>query len=354
MKINQYFLKIINLKLFFLKPKQNNILVYDRASKWFSDILFKGKKVCYYDTRHESINLYVFFKTILSTFFFNFYQNYKFNFFSYVNPKIIYTSVDTNIGFYKLKKIYPKAIYISDQNGMRSKKFYKDLKKEKKAGTALISDILFCFGNNDKKKISHYIKSKIYQLGNTVNNNFIYKSNKSNIYKVVYIPTGGILKKIDIKIFSYLIKFCEEKKLKLLFLDKQRFKRKKIIQSFFDGKFSYLSHKKKRYSYSSFNKNTIAVFTHSTLGYDLLAKGIKAFSFDSHHDYHERKKSNSGFYWENLTNYNNFKSAINKVINYENKKWKKKCLKLSYELNYYDKNNLKKKRIINNCLKSIY
>ena len=97
---------IINFKIYLKKPKQDNILVYDRVSKTFADALFKKKNFSIYDNRFESINIYIFFKT-LTQYNFNgistFKKNYKKIYFEYVKPKIIYTSIDNNPGFYKLK-----------------------------------------------------------------------------------------------------------------------------------------------------------------------------------------------------------------------------------------------------------
>ena len=151
-----YLKKIFNFKIFVTKPKQNKILVYDSVSEKFANILFSKNSYSFYDVRFESINIYVLLKTFFNSGLSNLRTNYKLNYFRFVNPKIIYTSIDNNIGFYRLKKIFPKAYYISDQNGIRDNKFFLDCKKFLKKGTEkLVSDIFFCFGNNDKKK---YIK----------------------------------------------------------------------------------------------------------------------------------------------------------------------------------------------------
>ena len=72
----------------------------------------------------ENINVYVVLKVLLKKGFKNFYRNYK-SFFNLVEPKIVYTSIDNDQGFYKLKEnCYTKATYISDQNGMRDNEFY--------------------------------------------------------------------------------------------------------------------------------------------------------------------------------------------------------------------------------------
>ena len=65
MRIIKFIKLIINFK-FFLKNQQKKILVYDRASEKFAEILFK-KDYSFYDVRYESINFYVIFNTIFKS-----------------------------------------------------------------------------------------------------------------------------------------------------------------------------------------------------------------------------------------------------------------------------------------------
>ena len=80
--------------------------------------MFKKNDIEFYDTRYESINIFVILFTL----------NYKINYFKFVSPKIIYTAIDNNIGFFKLKDIFPSPIYIADQKGMRDNIFYNECK----------------------------------------------------------------------------------------------------------------------------------------------------------------------------------------------------------------------------------
>ena len=66
----------------------------------------------------------------------NILDNYKKIYIELVSPKIVYTAIDNNPAFFKLKAVSNKPIYISDQNGMskvndsyKQESFYGDLKK---------------------------------------------------------------------------------------------------------------------------------------------------------------------------------------------------------------------------------
>lgn len=338
--------KILNFKIFFLKPKKNKILIYDKKSIKFAKIIFPKKNFSIYDVSFESLNIYVFFKTFFNTFYKDFFLNYKKNYFNYVQPKIIYTSIDTNLGFYKLKNIFPNALYISDQNGLRSRLFYKNFKKNKEK---LTTDLLFCFGDNDKNKIKKIINAKIFSLGNTINNQFNEKfSAGSKIKKIIFIYSGGKkIIEVDKKIFSNLIIFCKKKKIKLFLLDKVNGKNKNLFFSTFSKNFTYLSMNSYLSNYKIFDHNTLAVFSRSTLGFELMSRGIKAITFAINKKYHVKINDNRVCFVK-LKSYKKFETSLIKIIKYKNNTWKKISKKYSKKIISFDYKNLEKKKIIRN------
>ena len=84
----------------------------------FARILFSKKSYQIFDCRYESINIYVLCLTLLRFGVNNLKDNYKKMFIMLVSPKIVYTAIDNNPAFFKLKNIYDKPIYISDQNAL--------------------------------------------------------------------------------------------------------------------------------------------------------------------------------------------------------------------------------------------
>ena len=151
-----FFLQLIKAKWIFKKPNKKKILVYDRYTETlaFSQILFPKTNYEILDVRYESINIYVLFLTLLKFKFKNLRDNYKKIYLNLVSPKLVYTSVDNNLAFYRLKDLYNKAIYISDQNGMRQNTFNLECKKYiRKSKKKLKADHIFLFGQNEKKKI---------------------------------------------------------------------------------------------------------------------------------------------------------------------------------------------------------
>ena len=125
--------------------KKRNILIYDGVSLTIlKHIIFKEKFNVYFN-RWEKLNFWVLVLTLLK---FN-YRNiseikkhYKKNFISLCAPKVIITFIDNNPSFYELKSIYPEAITISIQNGVRKSNDLRMFNKKKKILLRLFPHIL--------------------------------------------------------------------------------------------------------------------------------------------------------------------------------------------------------------------
>tara|TARA_Y100000768_G_scaffold387033_1_gene377021 strand:- start:361 stop:1425 length:1065 start_codon:yes stop_codon:yes gene_type:complete len=340
-----FFQKILSFSLYY-KPDLNDLIIYDAESKLFAEKLFPKKNYTTYHTRYDGVSLYIFFQTIFKNGLKSFFKNYKINFFTFVNPKIVYTSTDNNIGFYKLKSLFPKILFIADQNGMRDKKFFLSGKKFKKK---LYSDIFFCFGNNEKLRLEKIIKGKIYPLGNTLNNN---KKNipisKFKLKNIVLISGMDIKKfKKDLIILKLLLELANNLKFKVYFFDRPKQNNKDfIIKNLKNNQFKYIPNCP--YDLNEFKKNSIFLFSHSTLGFEYLSKGFRVgcFNLNFLEHFEKKKYKNSGPFWENTSRKDKIKKLILRISKLNKNQWKKISKKYSAQFMFYDKNNFKKKKII--------
>lgn len=359
--LRDFFLKLMSFRLTFIKPKKNEILIYDKKSLTHAIILFPKKNFTYFATRMENINVYVVLKVLLKKGFKNFYRNYKCLFFNLVEPKIVYTSIDNDQGFYKLKEnCYSKAMYISDQNGMRDNLFCEAAKKYfQKYNKKFYSDIIFSFGNNEKKKLKKVISGKIYPLGATKNNFYYNKSKKrkKRIKNLIFISSAPIVKfKEDLILFRNAIKFCKRFKYNLYFIDRLKKNYKPYLSTYFNNDdYTYVSPKDSSETYKFFDQQNLMIFHHSSLGYEFLAKGFKSISFGHssgilHHGLKNNYKQ-EGLFWSNKIDYVSFEKKILTILKYDTNRWKSKVSKYSNETMCYDKFNKNKKKIINNILK---
>jgi len=87
------------------------------------------------------------------------------------------------------------------------------------------------------------------------------------------------------------------------------------------------------------------------MGYEALSKGLRVASFDHLKFNHGLKKyKKNGPFWCSDKKYTAVKNTLNKVINYNEKKWSLIYKTYSPQIMAYDKNNHKKKKIINNLI----
>lgn len=338
------------MKIFLKKPKKSDILIYDKQSIPFAKYLFKKKSFITYNVRYESINLSIFVKTLIKSGYKNFFLEYKKNFFQSVNPKIVYTSIDNNVGFYKLKNLYPKAVYIADQNGMRDNIFYNSCLKELKH-TELKCDFCFVFGSFEKKRLEKIINSNFIVSGNTSNNLNFYNNKKKK--KIIIYISSKITKytNLEKKIFFKLIKFCSINKYKLLYLDRLNQNNSKVLYKIFSKNgWTYVSPKNLSERNLILNKSDLVTFAHSTLGHECLSRGYRCISFD-YNRFNPAIKNQTGKYWCKPKSYNIVRKKIFKVMSYTPKEWNKITNKNINKVLIYNKDNIIKKKIINNILK---
>jgi len=352
--------KILRAKFIYKNPTSHKILIYDKLSEKFAKVLFPKNSYHIFDARYESLNIPIFFKTLLENGFKDLSENYKKNYIKKINPKIVYTSIDNSLGFYKLKKLFNNPIYISDQNGMRDNTFVDNCKNylKVKKNINLKCDYLFTFGLNEKKRLSNLIEGRKLPLGNTLNNYYLNQSRKIK-NKILFISSGINNKKIfnkDAIIFKHLINLCNNKSYQLSFLSRPNNQAEKVLKNKFPSKnWNLLVGKNRGEIYKLLSKFEIIIFAHSTLGYEALARGYKCISFNNHFfPHHKFLYKRSGPFWSQDISFNVIKKILLKVKNYKEKEWLLISKKYSKELMSYDKSNIKKLKIIKKILKKTY
>ena len=352
--------KLIFIKIDFFMPKQKKVLIYDDQTNFtgYSQIFFKEKEIATFYNRFERINLSILIKTFFEFNIFNFKQEYKRNFLKSVKPKIVYTSINNNPAFYKLKKMYPNAIYISDQNGMMNDNFYNYAKNEiNKKKKSYYCDYYFVFGSNDKKKLKKIIKGNIIVAGNSKNNHrkFFIKKKKN---KVVFISSKLRINLQEIDKLKIIYNYCYKNNLKLFFIDRPHQNNfKYIVKNIPNIKFTYFSGKNfgkkeddKKYHHLA--SAGLIIFAHSTLGYEFLSRSSRIVSYN-HTKYQpnfNKNYPNSGPFWYCGNNPKKLEKIIYKVLSYKNKDWNKVAKYYSSKIMFYDKKNSIRKKIIRKCL----
>ena len=368
----------IILKLFFFskwvftKPQKKDVLIYDAntLNSNFVKYLFANKKYEIIHTRYEKINFYVIFFVLFKIGFKNIVENYKRIYFQYVSPKIIYTSMDYRTEFYKLKNIYPLATYISDQRGISKvvnaswpNKFYWDIKSYNKNNKKkAYADILFVFGSNERERLKNIINGKYYVLGNTKNNAYKLSIKIKKKKEITYICSGLWQPSWDrqCRTFKLINKYCESKNIKLNFIPKNKLG--SLTEKNFDeqyyrkklggGSWNFINHRHTDV-YKFLMSQELVLFAHSSLGYEVMAHGIKVAVFSNYFPEKMSSKmyNDNGPFWTSKEDFISISKMIKKIFKMKKKDWSKVYKKFSYEIMNLDKDNLQKKKIIRDILK---
>lgn len=369
-------IKFFKTRFIFKKPKKSDFLIFDERSLVYLGFCLKNNFEIYY-VRGELINIYNLIYTILKNGLTNLRENYKLNYFKFVDPKFVITAIDENHHFFLLKDKYNKPKYISFQRGLRNPKFLPLLRKIQKNNPKIKfkTDFSFVLGSNDKYLLSRLIKGKFYVSGNILNNVFPIKkfSNNQNLNEITfisskkYISSEDYSKHIDFNLFSNLIDYCQKKNINLSFVSKSGLEKKSEINEIFNCKsFNYIplrNESKKMSDFNSYEKlshSKLLIFSETTMGHEFISKGTKGISFNPNfpNEIFSKKYKKYGIYWSKKIEFKKFDKVINKVFYMKQKEWDKKTKKVSSEILKYDYNNenniLFLKKIFNTSLKKLF
>ena len=359
------FKKFFKIKYSLLKPKKKEILIYDYQSWDFAKILFQREKYDFLYVRYEIINVYVLTSSILKNGLKNLSYNYKKTYIEYVSPKIIFSSIDNDIGFFLLRQKISKYSFILVQNGMRDNfcvsvfKNYLKLKKKK-----IIFDYIFVFGDNDKVEYQKYFQAKIFSIGNIKNNSISVKKRNKKFNYILYIQQARIdrlensfQKKLwmrEKKILNLLAIISKDINIKLIVLSKYSETYKKFFISEtnlknFEYIYSGLLNSNDRFELIDNSSIIITVF--STLGFEALARGKKVVFFPLKNCFpslkYYKNYSSTGLFWSTSENFLVNKNLIKKILCLSERNWGKITKYYVNKILRFDKNNFQIKKLIN-------
>lgn len=346
------FKKLFSLKFKYGFPKKNDIMIYDDNRSKFIKRYLKNHST-YFNRFESSSYLYL---PILLKCLFNLnlnFSNYKKFFIEYVNPKVIITSNDNQLGFFRTKKLFPKIKFVAiqgfwkfdlDHDIIFNRSFYK--KKD------LNCDFFLCYNKFVASEYKRFINCKNFiSIGSFESNSFPINKKKNSNKKIIFISQFknqeddvhwhknynlGEWKKEEIK-FLYNIKEFIPLKEKITVIGKSSsFKEKNYYKKIFGNKLIFIkndrlniSRKKKIFKY--LDKSELIITLDSSLGYEALARGNKVifFSIRNNLDKDTRsrlrfcwpnKKSSYGLNWTNLNNKKEIKRLF-QVRKMKQKKW---------------------------------
>ncbi len=372
-----FFKKLLHTKFFFNIPSRCDFIIYtDKEKERFFDNLIPNKEIFYIYRFDYGIN--IFFLILCSIVYFHKKITFKEKYFLFISrfykPKIIITTYDNEIFFYKLRYITNIDTCII-QNGYRA--YYVDVfsKIEKVNIKNFNVTYKFLYGPSIGKLYDKYLPGKNIYIG-SFKNNFIEQSeSKKNTTSIGYISQFRNVKDYlpEVDVINFLNKYCNENDFQLnvhlLGSSKVFGRAAKILKPELNFYQNHLNCKNKIIirndsldNYRSLMNENIIVNIDSTLGYEMLArrKKIIFFSFrDSNKKYFgccdekshnfgwPTKYENTGLCWSNIYDESVLRKILDNAITCETNLWKKKITEYADNLIKYDYNNNEIKKIIN-------
>ncbi len=356
----QIYFKILSSKKVFDEPKKKKYLIFDKNHASLLVKILKLKNFSILHARFEIINLYILIKNFLNFKFslLDYYETYI----NFVKPKIVITVVDNALNFYELKKRFKNIIFISIQNGLRTRGkndiFYNIKKKN------YICDYIFVFNKLIAKEYTKIVKSK-YIVNGSIKNNLI-KIKKTKFKKsFLYISRFRIDKpfehfSFEKKLLQNMEKFFVRNNLKLHILLTRQKKYRELEIKFYNeilkNNFKIIQPININQTYNAINYYENILFINSTLGYEAIArfKKIGIFSFIKYPEeidyfgWPQKKNYLSKLKFFNTCNINEKEVSriLNNLLKCSDKLWKKKFYPKIFDQMYYDdKNGLLKEKI---------
>lgn len=377
-RIFEIFQKLLKAKYVLTLPKKNVFLIFDRNSTKVLKKTFPKKKFFTLDTRYETINLPILFKTFLGLKFS--YRSYIVKFIEYINPKVLITLIDNNKFFFKIKLKNGKKVLIQNSRRGQLVDLFGDINNsEKKEGYKV--DYMFVQNKHIGKLYNKFIEGRIIPFGNIRSNNErIVKIKKR--YDLIYISTGrydlgdnyilGDIKKKkiyekEIELLKLIKEFCQKNKIKLFILGKDIdfIKEKKYYQNVLGEKnFHFIRNFKNRKTYKIVDNCNMIVGMDSTLIYEAFSRGAKCFfaSFRFRLNFHikstafpwPQKLPSRGKFWINYFDKRKVYQSLMEVYFLKKKQWYKVSQKFKNDVMPYDANNTILKKYLEPLLSKKY
>ena len=374
----KYFVKLIFIsKKKFLPPKKSDVLIYDINSLHLVQKYFLKFTIETLSVRAEEINLFILFRYLRKIFKKNF--NYKDEFINYVQPKIIVSSIDNDIGIYKIKQKHKDKKIIVIQNGWRdSTDIFQHLKVYNNTNE-LSADHILTFTEIVSQEYRKYIQSNYLAIGSVKSNEIELKTNY-NSNTISYISQWGSKAFCENSVCRTILVFLKKYALKnnknLKIILRNNFNDRLLDQEidYFSSILGYRIKEGKDFEklnqYISCDNSEIVVGADSTLCYESLGRGNKTAIFsirdevlkqNGFYKYGLSKKDygypggfsfgwpssfeDIGFFWTNKLNEDIFTNILDDLFSVDIDDWKQLLLEHNIsELMPYDFENLKFKQ----------
>lgn len=353
------------------KPQRKKIVIFDSRSEIYISDFFEKDEYLTLDTSYKVINIYIIFKLIFSLKKIN-YVNYFSMLIKLINPKFVFTFVDNNLSFYKIKKNFNQIKFISIQNGTRfiTGDILEELEKPEIKLEEYYVDHYFTFNRCYANIIRKFIKGNYKIIGSCKNNFFkvskdfqkgslCYISRMSDIFLDASQCTNyeKLKKKYKfweielVEFVKILLKnvniFCKKNNIRLNIIGSSpnpELEKKFFESIFFEKNFNFFPKKKLYDSYRIIDNFEVCINPMSTFGYEALAREKKVAFFSG--DFIKGSDfcwpldlSKRGKFYTNSNSIEEVERILNYLIDVNEENWLKEINKYRDKIFYYDEDN---------------
>ncbi len=375
--MSNFLSKFFTYKLEFKKPyKIDIILLDDNYANLKFDNSFKTKV-----KKNKILNFYVLLKTFLDLLLFKGFNLRELYFKKYVESfdPTVAIGHEYNGHIFRFKNLFPNKKSIIYQIADQSDLFINSSKKmiSKNFKFDLVADY-FLVKNEYSKEFYKFINSKFLITGSIKNNEIILEKKTTKKYDIMFISqfrskidnysgtnnNFGSLRTIDSS-SSYVIKILKNiskkynKNLAIALACNRNDKKYKMDSSykqneinFFERDFGKFSHEDID-SISLAEKSELIITINSTLGFELLSRGMKVLFLDIYHYLGKSPlqnivSSNSGYYWYLGNDKKVIEDKIIEVLKMNRETWRQ--VSSNNIPIKFDKNNLILKDLVKNLI----
>ena len=282
-------------------PRQSEVLIYDAANTEILLEYFKPWNPEILHVRGEQINLLVLLKSIFKKG--RRPDAYIDCFIKKVRPRLVITTMDNSVTFYRISRRNPYIKTLFTQNGIRGTSndvfgHFDTLNPD--AFDSFFVDYMLVFGSTVGGRYSKYLKGNVSIVG-SVKNNFVRKKNSSQSGVIAFVghfrngagwkigdtffPAEKVWAGPDSLILQCLIRYAKEKKKHLVIIPSSHHssellkQEKDYFRELMGMEPEFVEPSEAYPSYLAVDSAEVVVSLESTLGYESIARGNKTAIF---------------------------------------------------------------------------
>jgi surface carbohydrate biosynthesis protein len=273
-----------------------------------------------------------------------------------VHPRLVVTTIDNNVAFYRISRRHPDVKTLFSQNGRRG--YFLDVFEHldtlnPDAYDSFFVDYMLVFGATIGERYSRFLKGNVLLAG-SIKNNFVSKENAPRLGMIAFVghfrtdagwhigdkffPFEDVWAGPDNLILQCLVRYAKEKNKRLIIIPSSHHSNELFIQEkdyfrkLMGSEPEFIEPRGPYPSYNAVDSSEVVVSLESTLGYESIARGTKTAIFsirgtllglpDQKYGW-PTEFPDEGPFWTNKPDPDIFVRILDYLFEVSDEKWKK-------------------------------